>query len=56
MIVADTYLISYPAINGLHTPKAWLAYARDPVLVLPPLWRGEFLNAVLLDDLVAGTV
>lgn len=47
MIVADTNLIGYLAIQGIHTPKARTAYGRDAIWMVPPLWRSEFLNVLV---------
>ena len=44
MIVVDTNLVSYLLIEGKRTVEARQVRQRDPDCVLPPLWRGEFLN------------
>ena len=46
MIVADTNLVAYLLIDGVHTSVAKAVYARDDVWVVPPLWRAEFLNVL----------
>jgi len=55
MIVPDTNLVSYLVIQGTHTSAARAVYARDPVWVLPPLWRSEFLS-VLAVSIQAGVL
>lgn len=55
MIVADTNLVSYLLIRGDRTPVARRVWRRDPLWVLPPLWRAEFLN-VLAASIRAGVV
>ena len=46
MIVAATNLVSYLVIEVAHTEQARAAYERDPLWVLPPLWRSEFLSVL----------
>lgn len=48
MIVADTNLISYLLIAGERTDQARRIWRRDPVWIMPPLWRSEFLNVLAL--------
>jgi len=55
VIVADTNLLSYLLIEGAHTAIARAVYRRDPLWVVPPLWRCEFLN-VLTVSVRAGVI
>lgn len=48
MIVAHTDLVSYLLIAGERTVEVRRIWRRDPVWVLPPLWRSQFLNALTL--------
>jgi len=44
MIVADTNVLAYLFIQGLHTPSAEALLAKEPQWVAPVLWRSEFRN------------
>jgi predicted nucleic acid-binding protein len=44
MIVADTNVLAYLFIQGLHTPSAEALLAKKPQWVVPILWRSEFRN------------
>ena len=44
MIVADTNLIAYFAVEGDHTPTAKRVFAKDRVWIAPELWRAEMLS------------
>ena len=48
MIVADTNLIVYLTVRGVHTRQAERVYERDPAWIAPPLWRSEFRNTLAL--------
>ena len=48
MIVADTNLISYLLIESEHTEPARKVWVRDSEWVMPPLWRSEFLNVLVV--------
>ncbi len=44
MIVADTNVLAYLFIQGLHTLSAEALLAKEPQWVAPILWRSEFRN------------
>lgn len=46
MIVVDTNIIAYRFIEGENTARAIEAARRDPVWLVPALWRHEFLNVL----------
>ena len=46
MIVADTNIISYLVITGERTSEAHKALEKDPIWVVPYLWRSEFCNVL----------
>ena len=48
MIVADTNLIGYLLIDGEQTESARRVWTRDPDWAMPPLWRSEFLNVLVV--------
>ena len=48
MIVADTNLISYLLIEGEKTEAARSVWVRDSEWAMPPLWRAEFLNVLVV--------
>ena len=48
LIVADTNLIVYFLVRGIHTQQAEQVYRRDPLWLAPPLWRSEFCNVLAL--------
>ena len=48
MIVADTNLAAYLMIEGTKTAEARRVWTIDSDWVLPPLWRSEFLNVLVL--------
>jgi len=47
MIVADTNLLIYLLVPTERTDAAEAAFQRDPTWSAPPLWRSEFLNALV---------
>lgn len=47
MIVVDVNVIAYLLIAGDKTSLAQQAWQRDPVWILPPLWRHEMLNVLV---------
>ena len=53
MIVADTNLVAYLLIEGEQTSGARRVWTKDPRWVLPPLWRSEFLNVLMLSVLAS---
>ena len=46
MIVVDTNVLVYVIVQLPQTALAQRVAARDPVWVVPPLWRFEFTSAV----------
>lgn len=48
MIVADTNLVAYAVISGIHSPAALQVRAKDREWIAPPLLRYELLNVVAL--------
>ncbi len=48
MIVVDTNVVAYLIIPGEHTETASGVFARDPDWIVPPLWRSEFRNLLVL--------
>ena len=48
MIVVDTNVLAYLAIEGEKTALADQAYCQDSDWVVPNLWSGEFLNVLAL--------
>ena len=44
MIVADSNVLAYLFIRGIHTPLAEALLAEEPQWVAPTLWRSEFRN------------
>ena len=47
MIVADTNLLIYLQIGGRHRDLAEAVFRRDPIWMMPVLWRSEFRNALV---------
>lgn len=48
MIVAHTNLIGHLLIDGEQTESARRVWTRDPDWAMPPLWRSEFLNVLVV--------
>lgn len=48
MIVADTNLVAYLLLPGSRVHAARAAHQRDAHWVVPPLWRSEFRNVLVL--------
>lgn len=48
MIVVDVNIVAYLLINGRKTALARQLHAADGEWRLPPLWRAEFLNVLVL--------
>jgi predicted nucleic acid-binding protein len=48
VIVADTNLISYLLIEGEQTDLARAVWVQDSKWAMPPLWRSEFLNVLVV--------
>jgi predicted nucleic acid-binding protein len=46
MIVVDTNIISYLIVAGERTSEAHKALEKDPIWVVPYLWRSEFCNVL----------
>lgn len=46
MIVADTNIICYLVVAGERTSEAHKALEKDPIWVVPYLWRSEFCNVL----------
>ena len=46
MIVADTNLIVQLTLKLAQTEQAQSVYSRDPVWIMPELWRHEYLNVL----------
>ncbi len=48
MIVVDVNVVAYLLIEGGKTPLARHLHAADQEWRLPPLWRAEFLNVLVM--------
>jgi len=48
VIVADTNVVAYLLVEGERTEAARRVFQRDPDWRLPPLWRSEFLNVLVV--------
>lgn len=46
MIVADTNLVVFAALNGPRTASAALVRQQEPHWAAPPLWASEFRNVL----------
>lgn len=46
MIVVDVNVVAYLLIQSDSTALAQAVWQRDPVWLLPPLWRHEYLNVL----------
>ena len=46
MIVVDTNIICYLIVAGERTSEAHKALEKDPIWVVPYLWRSEFCNVL----------
>lgn len=55
MIVVDANVVAYFFIKGKLTPLAHRIYNKDPLWVLPDLWRDEFLNILVKTVWVGST-
>lgn len=47
MIVADTNLIVYLLLPGVHTANVQQFYLREPDWAAPLLWRSELINVLI---------
>jgi predicted nucleic acid-binding protein len=48
VIVADANIVTYLMVEGPFTERARAAYALDADWRLPPLWRHQYMNALLV--------
>ena len=47
MIIADNNLVVYLFVEGPHSEETRAVLKQEEAWMVPPLWRSEFLNAML---------